>query len=250
MSIKVFAYKQGSRSARALADALGGRVLRRENSRYRYREGDLIVNWGAGDCPFTGRHVVNQPNSIGPASNKLSFFRMMTEAGGVNIPNFWTRREDIPDDAFPIMCRTTLTGHSGAGIVIAETREQLVAAPLYTQYMKKKDEYRVHVMRGRDGTQSIIAEQRKAKRAGADEVNHRVRNLANGFVYVRQGFVTPEGVINQAKAALMASGLAFGAVDVIYNEYHNLATVLEINTAPGLEGQTVTDYANAFRLLA
>jgi D-alanine-D-alanine ligase-like ATP-grasp enzyme len=45
----------------------------------------------------------------------------------------------------------------------------------------------------------------------------------------------------------MALGLDFGAADVLFNARRNQAYVLEVNTAPGLEGQTVNDYAEAFK---
>jgi glutathione synthase/RimK-type ligase-like ATP-grasp enzyme len=252
MAIKVFPYRAGSRGAKALADACGGRVLKRVGSKYRYREGDLIINWGASDCPFNGRGVANQPDAIEPASNKLKCFNLMS-AVDVSVPRFWTHTDDIPDDAFPIMCRTKLQGHSGDGIVVAERRDQLVNAPLYTQYIKKKDEYRVHVIRKPGAGTSIIAVQRKAKRNGVNDANFMVRNLANGFVYVMandQGIArgnAPAMVEEEAIKALEATGLAFGAVDVIWNEHQQKAYVLEINTAPGLEERTAQAYAEAFK---
>jgi D-alanine-D-alanine ligase-like ATP-grasp enzyme len=45
--------------------------------------------------------------------------------------------------------------------------------------------------------------------------------------------------------AVAALGLDFGAVDIIEDKEGNFY-VLEINTAPGLEGHTVTSYAKAF----
>ena len=48
----------------------------------------------------------------------------------------------------------------------------------------------------------------------------------------------------------MLSGLTFGAIDVIWNEHQQKAFVLEINTAPGIEGTTVEKYAAKFRNLA
>jgi glutathione synthase/RimK-type ligase-like ATP-grasp enzyme len=248
MAIKVYPYKQGSRGAMALARALNGRVLLRKGSKYKRREGDLIINWGAKDSPFKGALVANQPDAIEVASNKLTAFEAMKE-GDVNIPTFWTNKNDIPDDAFPVMCRKTLTGQGGAGIVVAENRDQLVNAPLYTKYVKKKDEYRIHVLRHPNGQFSFISKQRKAKRNGVEDANFKVRNLANGFVYVRDGVNPPEEVMAQSAAALQAVGLAFGAVDVIWNDHQKKAYVLEVNTAPGLEGQTVEDYAEAFRNL-
>jgi glutathione synthase/RimK-type ligase-like ATP-grasp enzyme len=44
-------------------------------------------------------------------------------------------------------------------------------------------------------------------------------------------------------------GLDFGAVDIIWNKKQDRYYVLEVNTAPGLEGETVVRYANAFKEL-
>jgi carbamoylphosphate synthase large subunit len=246
MAIKVYPYRAGSRGAKVLADELEARILRREKSRYVRREDDLIINWGASDCPYAGRGVANQPDSIELASNKLKCFNLMKEMG-VSVPDFWTKKEDIPDDAFPVMCRTKLQAHSGEGIVVAENRGQLVNAPLYTRYIKKKDEYRVHVVRKPGKGTSIIVTQRKAKRNNAVDRNFMVRNLANGFVYLIDDGMVPGVVHDEAIKALECSGLAFGAVDIIYNAHQGKAYVLEINTAPGLEERTARAYAETFR---
>lgn len=254
MAYRILPYRAGSRGASALANALpGGRCLRLRNSTWRPRRDDVVINWGNTDLAILGNYngrceVLNGMN-LRYATNKLEFFRMMASAGFGNIiPEFWTRREDIPDGTFPIVCRTVLAGHSGEGIVIANRRDELVAAPLYVKYIKKQQEYRIHV--GKDRNQSIITitQQRKARnRAVADEdVNWQVRNHQNGFVFVREGFVTPDAVLRAAQRALRATGLDFGAVDVIFNERSGQAYVLEINTAPGLEGQTVDDYTCFF----
>lgn len=245
MTIKVFPYRVGSRSAKALAEACDGRVLKRVGSKYRFREGDLVINWGASDCLFKGRGVANQPDTIEPASNKLKCFQLMKEHG-VSIPPFWTRKDDIPADAFPVMCRTKLQAHSGEGIVVAERKDQLVGAPLYTKYIRKKEEYRVHVIRKPGAGASIIMVQRKAKKHGVEDADFMVRNLANGFVYIIAD-ARPKCVEEEAVKALESTGLAFGAVDVIYNEHQNKAYVLEINTAPGLEDRTAEAYAKVFK---
>ena len=249
MKIKIYPYKQGSRGAMALARALNGRVLLRKGSKYKHNPEDLIINWGAADSPFKGRRVANQPEAIITASNKLTCLDALKKAG-VRVPDFWTKKEDIPDDAFPVMCRTLLTASEGRGIVVANNRNELVNAPLYTRYVKKKDEYRIHVLRKPNGELTVISKQRKAKRREADNVDFKIRNLANGFVFVREGVAPPADVEAQALRSVEAAGLAFGAVDVVWNERRGEAFVLEINTAPGLEGQTVEDYAKAFRNIA
>ena len=263
MAYRVLPYRAGSRGANALASALpGGRVLRLQGSQWRPRPTDLIINWGNtnnGDHPVFARRL-NLPlfnvlngdiADLRNVTNKLNFFNMMREDGlGEIIPQYWTRREDIPDEAFPIVCRTVLAGHSGDGIVIADRRADLVAAPLYVQYVKKEFEYRIHVGKERNRDQSIIiSTQRKARNRDVPdgEVNWQVRNHANGFVYVRGDVQPPASTLDVARRALLGSGLDFGAVDVIYNRRQERSYVLEINTAPGLEGTTVEDYARFFQ---
>jgi D-alanine-D-alanine ligase-like ATP-grasp enzyme len=116
--------------------------------------------------------------------------------------------------------------------------------------VKKKDEYRIHVLRKPGEEPEVISVQRKAKRHDAEDVDFKIRNLANGFVFVRKGVIPPQDATNQAVEAIKATGLAFGAVDVLWNERLGQAFVLEVNTAPGLEGQTVEDYVNAFASIA
>ena len=264
MRYRVLPYKQGSKSARALAEALGGKVLKLVGSSYFPGADTIVINWGNTNPPanlstshgdFMYQGFMNDPNDIKNASNKLKFFELTKD---LNIcPRFWTNKDEIPDEAFPIVCRTVLAGHSGDGIVIANDRSELVPAPLYVEYKKKKDEYRIHVgcritpyvgeLNPGGLETTIIASQRKAKRHDAENVNWQVRNLRNGFVYVRDGVNPPASVFDVARKALEASGLDFGAVDVIYNASEEKAYVLEINTAPGLEGQTIEDYVAFFK---
>lgn len=246
MRIRVMPYMKGSRGAKAIAHALGGKRLRFVNSRYRRRETDILINWGASAPPHLPS-VGNDPDAIKSASNKLLFFRRMKAAGVTCIPEFWENKEDIPDDSYPVVCRTLLCSHSGRGIVIADSSDDLVDANLYVKYLKKKDEYRVHCGVQADGSSTVIAVQRKARRLNSETVDWQVRNHANGFVYVRNDVNPPACVIEAALEVFRASSLVFGAVDVIYNEKHDAAYVLEINTAPGLQGQTVFDYASFFK---
>lgn len=140
------------------------------------------------------------------------------------------------------MCRRKLNGHSGAGIVVAARVEDIVDAPLYTQYVKKAKEFRVHVAFGQ-----VIDVQAKRKRIDfSGEVNFAVRNHDNGWVYCRENIEEPADLRDQALRSISALGLDFGAVDIIYNQHYNKCYVLEVNTAPGLEGTSVTKYTEAF----
>lgn len=252
MRVRVIPYRQGSRGASELARALGGACIRLEGSRYVPRQGDLVINWGNTNPPNLGVRVING-RGIQNASNKLRFFETVARSWESEIiPAFWTSMADIPDDAFPIVCRTVLAGHSGEGIVIADRRDDLVRAPLYVKYVKKQDEYRVHIgqwMGEQDLQQRIIDIQQKKRNTENANPNWQVRNHANGFIYAREGVFPPVCVLDVASRALACSDLDFGAVDVIYNARENRAYVLEINTAPGITGTTVLNYSNYFRNL-
>lgn len=240
MAFKIYPYRQGSRSARSLADALGGRVLRLENSQYRYRERDTIINWGASECPYP--NVLNTPEAVARAGNKLTAFRAL-QAHGVPIPLFADAAEGVTWEGDTVV-RHLLRGHSGAGIEMVAAGRELPRAPLYVQYIKKQDEYRIHVLRG-----SIIAMQRKARDRDNDNPNWQVRNHQNGFIFIRENVNPPEAARTAAVDAVRACGLDFGAVDIVFNERANASFVLEVNTAPGLEGQTIEDYSRALSAL-
>lgn len=247
MRIRIYPYKQGSRSAFALANALGARVLKKENSGFVGKQGDVIINWGDSTCeglnagPQTLR-LLNHPSQVLRAANKLQAFTALSQAN-VPIPAFARRREDVTWQGTTVV-RHKLTGHSGEGIEIVEEDDDLPDAPLYVQYVPKQHEFRVHVI-----GKSIIAVQRKARDRENPNPNWQVRNHKNGFIFIREGFETPPAVLEQAPRATEALGLDFGAVDIIWNAKQQRAYVLEVNTAPGLEGRTIDDYANGFRNL-
>lgn len=228
-----------SKGARALAKALGGK-------RISVPTGvdivvDTVINWGDSSCPVA---VLNTPTAIKRVANKLTAFDAFSSAN-VPIPAYAKAKADVGWEGLTVV-RHKLTGHSGEGIELCDAAE-LPDAPLYVKYIPKEQEYRIHV--GKKGSAfEVISSQRKARRHDIPDnlVNWKVRNHANGFVFVRQNLSIPERVTRAAVDALGASGLDFGAVDVILTK-QGKAFVLEINTAPGLEGTTVTDYANFFR---
>jgi len=241
--IRIYPYKQGSKSAKVLSALVGGAVLKHAGSKYRPRKGDIVVNWGSAKKLDFGPAAILNPD-VTSAQCKLASFKKFKE-GGVNVPAFWTNKDEIPDDAFPICCRTVLRGHSGAGLTIANARDELVDAPLYTKYVKKKDEYRLHVW-----GEKVFFIQRKARKLDVENPNWQVRNLAGGFSFVEaeQADVNKD-VIDQSIMALKTLGLDFGGVDVAWNDKEQKAYVLEVNTACGLEERTGAKYAEQLQNL-
>jgi glutathione synthase/RimK-type ligase-like ATP-grasp enzyme len=202
---------------------------------------DTVINWGDSQCPY---RALNDHEAVRLASNKLLTFDAL-KAAGVPIPEYARTTDSVSwHGASDTVVRHLLQGHSGAGIEIVKAGEELPDAKLYVRYIKKQEEYRVHII-GKE----IILTQRKARRLDHPDsgVNWQIRNHSHGFIFQRNDVLLPEGVSAAAKATIEALGLDFGAVDIIWNEKSNKAYVLEVNTAPGLEGTTVSDYANGFR---
>lgn len=237
-----------SKGAKALAKALGGI---RTKTVPPLAPDDTLINWGDSKCNLMSQ-TFNPGQLVRLVANKALAFDAFSSAN-VPIPAYAKSKDAVAWQGTTVV-RHKLTGHSGEGIEIVDNPQDLPNAPLYVQYIKKEDEYRVHI--GFSGHQlgsldpshvKIIAVQRKARDRSNPNPNWQVRNHANGFVFARQNVQAPAAVIDAARAALACSGLHFGAVDVIFNRKEGRAYVLEINTAPGLEGSTVADYAAFFR---
>lgn len=247
----ILPYKVGSESAKGLSEALGIKRIKKEGSKFKGNASKVVINWGNSALPdeVAKCKVLNAPLAVSKASNKLSFFKAMAEAG-VRTPRFteaMLEATQMLEEGKTVVCRTILNGHSGAGIVLADKFEELVAAPLYVEYVPKKQEYRIHVMFG-----DVVDIQRKArnKEVADEDVNWKIRNHKNGFIFARGEDVlgeVPQDVLDQAKRAVEACGLDFGAADVIFNEKKAEAYVLEVNTAPGLTGSTLDGYVARLR---
>ncbi len=250
MKTYIYSHNPHSEGAKVLAEALEIKRIKHGHSKFRGSQFKRVINWGSSKLPYqlAECQILNKPGAIRNASNKLKSFELFQEKG-VSIPPFFITKEQAsaylrenPDRS--IVCRTVLVGHSGAGIVIAGSEEDLVGAPLYTAYVKKQEEYRYHVFMG-----AVVDIQRKARKMDvpAEQVNWQVRNLDGGFIFAREGVVENEGASQNAIMAVEALGLDFGAVDLIWNKKEDKYYVLEVNTAPGLSGSTLEGYAKRFK---
>lgn len=246
---KIYPYSDGSASAKALANALGVKRLFREG-RNAHVNG-AIINWGNSafyrDLTYE-TELLNHPDAVAKAVNKLEAFKALD--GHVSIPK-WTQlsmeASDWLDDGQSVVVRNKLTGHSGEGIVICEPGgdnfKDNMEAPLYTQYVRKRQEYRLHVFRDK-----VFFTQRKARNKDVpdEKVNWQVRNHANGFIFAHQDVDVGPEVNQHAIDAVRVLGLDFGAVDIIKG-VDDKWYVLEINTSPGLAGATLDRYVEIFK---
>lgn len=247
----IYPYRKGSNSVRALKETLGAKEIRLDNSKFVGGPNKNVLNWG-NSSPFdqlNNCNLLNSPVSVGYASNKHNFFKRLNDV--VNLPEYTTDRQQAHswlEEGAKVVVREKLTGHSAEGLVLISEQDDWERynhqnAKLYTKYIPKIDEYRVHVFNG-----EVIDIQKKSIPRGIsrDRVNFQVRSHANGFIFTR-GNITeiPKDIEPQCVTAIKELGLDFGAVDVIYNRHRNKSYLLEVNTAAGLEGTTLQNYANA-----
>lgn len=250
----------------ALAESLDQRVAALKidgSSIYRGRTTDTIINWGNSrfsQANVLGQaNVLNRPAAIRQASMKTEAFREM-DSDGVPTVQFTTSRDTAQawvDGGDLVYARTVLQGHSGEGIVMIhnnpssiqgvggafEVQSSLPQAPLYTKGITaQRREFRIHVMKG------VVTYVQQKKRADGYRENENysnvVRNYHTGWIYASSDIRPNDAALDAAIRSVNALGLDFGAVDVITRR--DDAWVLEVNTAPGLQGTNLETYTNNF----
>ena len=149
MRLALVPYKMSSQSCKKLQEEL--KRLRPRLPVVRLKKDSLATTARLTDIPvFWG-------NNESPASNKLRFFQEATRLEELNIPEFTTdinvaatwRNPNARKVSVAGFARTLLTAHSGRGIIPFNNGENtpLPEAPLYVRYVKKSEEYRVHILR-------------------------------------------------------------------------------------------------------
>lgn len=232
--IYVLPYCKGSQSAKLLVEQLDGRLIKLAGSKFKWNK--PTINWGnkapAGEC-------LNKDTT--KATNKIKAFLEFEDKGVSHVP--YTLDKKVADlwvkDGKTVLARVKPAAQGGAGIVVLNEKPDTLA-PLYTMYIKKKAEYRVHVAFGK-----VIHVQEKKKKNGV--LHNLIQSHDNGFVFGKPSGVVPHLVQDCGLGAVSALGLDFGAADVIWNEHQGKAFVLEVNTAPGLSLTTAVKYAQAFK---
>lgn len=236
-------YKIGSESAKALASGLD---VKRVAGLRRLKAHTELINWGNSSNNqhnYEGRVVLNRPANVALATDKLKTFNKLHSSGiptvqytcDRSVAESWRTEDNI------IYARHLCSGHGGDGIEVVTSEARLPSAPLYTLGFNRSHEYRIHV-----GGGNVIDATKKRKRSDVMP-NSYIKNMSNGWVFCRDNLQVPILVATTAIEAVRSLGLDFGAVDILYKESTKEVRVLEINTAPGLEGTTLTRYINYFR---
>lgn len=261
MPIKILPYKLGSKTAKALATGLGTLQIHHDphKSKYSGNFGDLIYNYGNSCITFNwlGKaRVLNHPSDVKRASNKILAFQEIQKAidsgdyENLTVPD-WTVSRQVAtqwaEEGCVVYCRQLTRASQGRGIVVSHNAGEIVAAPLYTKGITDvKREYRAHVFNG-----EVIDLVAKATEGGQyNDVNHEIKSHGNGWIFVRDAVTIPDKVkvnlINTAIEAVEALSLDVAAVDIIRDNKDTMY-ILEVNTAPGMEGTTLNKYVTALK---
>jgi hypothetical protein len=181
--------------------------------------------------------------AYGMGTDKLTQYRWFEQQGlsALEYTTDWAVVQNWLGDGFTVFGRKYLNASCGKGIVVLEPGTPYVGGlPVYTKYKKKKREFRVHVFKG----QVVCVVEKQRKRDWKGERDTKVRNLANGYVFVQQILNLPTGLQALAMKAASVVQSDFAGVDIGYNEKNNDLFVIEVNSAPGIVGSNVAAYCN------
>ena len=228
-NIVIVPYKIGSRSAKIIQEKLkqaGNKVLRVRKGKPIPRNTDYVLRWGGN-----------------VSADKITVFNKLKSAG-VSIPEYTTDMEVAKTWEGKIFARTLTRACAGRGIVICD-KDTLVKAPLYTKFIDKDAEYRVHVFKGEviDYSKKVFVQENDDLEFEESEyLPPDIGSHNNGFIFIRK-IKHLDDNINLALSAVKALGLDYGAVDIIRKDKKSY--VLEVNSACGMCETTSNAYTNA-----
>jgi glutathione synthase/RimK-type ligase-like ATP-grasp enzyme len=226
LKIRLVSNKLGSKSLKLLAEGLStklGYKVFRSKKPHPKRE-----NITYGDCK----------NKI----EQYQFFKAQSISALTFTTNYSEAQAWFSQEPKAVVFARHLTRASeGKGIVVVEEAGALPKAPVYTLYKKKKREFRVHIFKD-----NVVQVLEKRKRKGFEgTVDTKIRNTANGYVFCSQDVVEPPGIRELALKASKVTNSMFKGVDIGFNEKLNELFVIEVNSAPGIQGSNVTKYVEA-----
>jgi hypothetical protein len=157
--------------------------------------------------------------------------------GKVIVPSFSMQ----PLDTFP-QIRRTLNHFGGNGFTLIEDSSSCQEPDdnhFFIKYIDKDCEYRIHCGIDSNNDFVVLRRQRKVPR----ELNHDTIRCNGSRGWGLSPIDTaPPNVVGAAKRAILRLGLDFCAVDVLLKGHK--AYVVECNTAPGLNYNTVKGYSD------
>lgn len=228
---------RGSEGARDLVTEIKSRGTlarrRRKGKNFVVAPEDLIVCWGEGLKPFPNHATILNAH---PIYSKWEELAMLREKG-VPTPPFSLKKQGA--DWLP-----RRANHQGGSDLLHPGK-----GDYYVQKIQIAKEFRVHIIRGASVRLGL-----KVHREGFPNPHPWIRAYDAGWMlsYAQDAQdACPKGVRTEAKRAVEALGLDFGAVDIgVGPGLKPKIYVFEVNKAPGLEGRTLEVYASKLIALA
>lgn len=258
MSVYIYCPRK-SNGALELVKALGYPRLRKfdglnfwdKNKKFLLNEGDVIVAWGTGLPELEGIRVLN---GTVDEVNKYEEAKNLAHAG-IPTVDVWARGYYTPANAI----RRGVIGrsyHHVGGNDLLNGEE--VRVDFWVKKEAFANEYRIHSFDGksiragkkvvRDGFE--LVKEAEDWRPNANLSHPWIRSFDGGWRIKYDDFMSNNTMRELAGKAIKALGLTFGAVDIgeIKNGDGNVSyKVLEVNRAPGIEGNSVAVYAKAIQ---
>ena len=252
MSIYLMPYRVGLRSTAALREV--GFVIRNDHARM--QRNIPVLYWGRvpqaqRSLVDTSRIIINPDPPSGLVSNKRAWADAQFSDSIEYTTSIETARSWAGERGEKTICRTTLTGHSGEGIVVARRPEEVVESPLYSRYFKKVREFRAYVAI-QDGYMKVHYLASKRNRGDVtDPDDLLIRSGEKGWVYqvedpssyvynpeLDETIVSFSSEFRRRTAEEEHSRVGWIlAVDIAQNS-DGVCKILEANLAPGLNDGT------------
>jgi len=262
----VYPYKVTSKSAKRLVASLKEKKINAvlaDNSDFEPTKGDIIIGWGSGNWPEWKSRARNQEvtwlnpsNVICDSVDKVQSFKLFRAAKVACPPTTdqYALAKRWLNEGHSVLARMDIEGHDGSGITVMNSPKDFMEAPLYSKYVEKTWEYRVHVLNGEafwsQERHPLEEEDNKFFKKNPDE---KIRTTNKGWTLYVANAKIPEICKREAERAIEAIGLDFGAVDIGWKASARgepeSVCIYEVNTAPELSERTCEAYANKFKSL-
>lgn len=213
------------------------------------KEGDVLLIWGASAPEIEGIRVLNGTDII---LNKYEEWSFLVNN---DVPTLTLYLDyQIKRDRAYYISKHNLIGR----ILKHQGGMDLLSSSINPDFWVVKEkfvrEYRIHSFNGRsiragvkvhrDGF--VLVEDEKKWKPNANLVHPWVRSWDGGWKVSYDDFKSTQNLRSLANKAVKALGLTFGAVDIGELQTGQLK-VLEVNRAPGIEGNSVASYVKAIK---
>lgn len=198
-----------------------------------------VIRWGNLD-PISDQIIEINPREFIILCSKINFSNLLYKYTNkfFSVITFYPMTET--PEKFPVVIRETLTSFGGDGIFVVTSIDEFKnfqqKANYWSQWIPMESEFRVHVIGGK-----IV---RIFKKECTTNDEFPIRNSKNCSFSLRENFDSfpkLQTVIENISNTLPKN--TFYGLDIGYNKQKKQYTIIEANTAPGLNNNTAEIYA-------